>query len=383
MTKPKRTKIAGVQQLGRRRFKLKATANHPETGKRIAREKIVEGVTVEQAARAQRALRERLINEIEGAAPILGSPTTVADFAELWIEQKTNDLRKGVLDLYIEVLSKRILPLLGEAPMVEITRNHVKEWVAYAESLTKGDGEVFAKDTMMGWWRVLCCFLRDAAAEVGIDDPINRVRPPRSLRKKVTEHRAMSYPQVRAILDDIEVNAPSWHTEVYTMVFSGMRPSELYALTWADVDFNEGVIEIRHSFSRGEVNPTKTDMPRQAAISDKMRALLLAHKERLKTDGPRVRRSTLVFPSSKGTHRTSSALYKVLRRAAARAGVPIKVGPKTLRKTFITRNALDGHDRLAIRSNVGHTDEEMTERYAWVGVDDKRKMVEAFEAATM
>ena len=383
MTKPKKTNIQGVQQLGRRRYRLKATANHPETGKRIARERIVEGVTLEQAARAQRALRERLINEIEGAAPILGSPTTVADCAELWIEQKTSDLRKGVFDLYIEVLSKRILPLLGEVPIAEITRNHVKEWIAYAESLTKADGEPYAKDTMLGWWRVLRCFLRDAAAEAGIDDPINRVRPPHSLRKKVTEHRALSHPQVRDILDDVKVNAASWYIEIYTMMYSAMRPSELYALVWDDVDFDEGVIHIVHSFSRGEVNPTKTDMPREAAITKKMRELLLAHKAGLEKVGPRVRQSPLVFPNTKGTHRTSSALYKVLRQAAARAEVPIKVGPKTLRKTFITRNALDGHDRLAIRANVGHSDEEMTERYAWVGVEDKRKMVEAFEAATM
>ena len=382
MTKPKRTRFQGVQQLERRRFKLKATINHPITGKRIARERIVEGVTVEQAARAQKALRERLINEVEGAAPIPGSPTTVADYSELWIEQKAGDVRKGVLERYVTALSTRILPFFGETPMVEITRNDIKEWVTYTESSTKEDGEVYAHDTVLGWWRVLCCFLRDAAAEAGIPDPVHRIRPPRSQRKKVTEHRALSHPQVRIVLDDVEANAPKWYTEVYVTVYSGMRPSELYALVWEDIDFDEGVIHVRHSVVRGEVNPPKTDVPREVAMSDKMGSLLLAHKAKLEKAGPRRRRSPLVFPNSKGTHRLPSALYKVLRQVADRTGIPIKVGPKTLRKTFVTRTALDGHDRLAIRSNVGHSDEDMTELYSWVGIDETRAMVEAFERAT-
>lgn len=380
MTKLKKTAFQGVYQLGRGRFKLKATANHPITGVRVARERVVEGLSIKQAVRAQESLRHQLVLELEGLTPPPGSPITVADWAEQWLEDKAGEVRSGVAKRYANTMAWRILPILGEIPMADLKRHHVKAWVAEIESMRTPSGEPFAKETLLGWWRVARCFLRDAAADVGIADPLRRISPPSSSRVKVNERRVLTRVTLRDLLEAVRKYAPLWYAEVYTMAFSGMRPSELYALTWAEIDFANGIIHVKWSFSDNEVNRTKTDDPREAAMTERMRGLLLHQKQRLASK-PRLRRSVLVFPNSKGTHRYASSLYDLLNRMARQAGIDVRVGPKTLRKTFVTRAAMDGHDRLAIRANVGHSDEAMTERYAEVDIEAKRKMVEVLEAA--
>ena len=384
MAKARKTAIEGVYSLENRRFKLKTTANHPDTGKRVARERIVEGITLNQAARVRERMREELIASLQapsGARLVgLNRPlTTIGDWAEQWIEDKASELRKGTVETYVDALAKRVLPSIGHLPIGALDRRLVKRWVGQAEAMTKPNGEVFAKATMHIWFRVFRCFARDVAAEVGLADPFTRVRAPRSERRNVTERRALSYEQMARLMAYFEVEEPRWLPEVYIMSFTGMRPSELYAVPWDCVDFSRGIIHIRWSYSKGQLNRTKTDDPRDAALTSRMRGLLEAQRDRLVSDG--LKTCHLVFPSNCGTYRCGSALRGALLRAATRSGIPIKVGPKTLRKTLITRAALDGHDRLAIRANVGHCDEEMTERYAWVDIEAKRQMVEALETA--
>ena len=67
------------------------------------------------------------------------------------------------------------------------------------------------------------------------------------------------------------------------------------------------------------------------------------------------------------------------RRRCEHGRDEVGVGPKTLRKTYVTLATFAGLDRLAIQGNVGHSGEEMTERYAWVSTDEKRKVTEAIE----
>ena len=167
------------------------------------------------------------------------------------------------------------------------------------------------------------------------------------------------------------------------MAYTGMRPSELYALAWSDLDPAGRVIHQRRSVGKLEdVNAPETGVARDIAMTPGMVAILEAHREALTTEHHRGLKSGLVFPSVNGEHRTSAALFKALRIAGSAAGIPVKVGPKTLRKAFCTLAALSGQDRQAIRANVGHCDEQMTERYAWVSVTERRAAVEGLEALT-
>lgn len=385
MTKPnKKTKTnhEGVYETGEGRWWLKATIQEPKTGKRIAREKMVELATIEEAVAAREVLLEGLRAEVNGG-PVTTQPkpTTVAVYAERWLAGKAARLRPGVVDHYVDVLGTKVLPVIGEVAVVDLTRADVDAWVAWAEKQRSRRGQAYARDTLSGWWRVLCNFLRDAAADYEIADPTRRIKPPQSTVRRVSEHRALSAEQLGLLLATVKRLFPTWYAEVYVIAFTGMRPSELYGLKTEDVDIEGGVIHVRRSVdARHQVeNPPKTGIDREPALSLELKAVLHEHRQRLLREQHPGLKSGLLFPNEEGGFRGAPALLNLLHLAGKAAKIPVTIGPKTLRKTFITLAALAGHDRLAIRANVGHCDEDMTERYAWVSADEKRGVVEAIE----
>ena len=75
------------------------------------------------------------------------------------------------------------------------------------------------------------------------------------------------------------------------------------------------------------------------------------------------------------THRASSSLYKPLTLAAEAAKTDVRVTPQVLRRTFNTLMTHAGVDRIVLRSQMGHSSEEMTRRYAGVDIEDKHAAV--------
>ena len=379
------TRYTGVYATGNERsWKIRATATHPVTGRTVARTKTVSDMSAREASARREVLLEQLYAELEAEQTSPEGPlTTFADYVEQWVREKATKVRPSVLAAYMDILGKRVLPVLGHFPMLELRRSDIIRWVAWAERQVSSRGQLYAQDTMHGWWRVLACCVRDMAAEFDLPDPTRRVTPPKSSVRGVTEGRALSAEQLAELLASVQRYFPDWYPEVSLLAFTGMRPSELYALTWEDVDFEARKITQRRSVSRLRVvNEPKTGAGRDIALTEQMTTVLEGHRQRLVREEHPGLEAGIVFPSVKGGYRTNAALRKTLRLCTGVAGIPIKVGPKTLRKTWITLAALAGHDRLAIRSNVGHSSEELTERYAWVSIDEKRRVVEGIEALT-
>lgn len=69
-----------------------------------------------------------------------------------------------------------------------------------------------------------------------------------------------------------------------------------------------------------------------------------------------------MFPADNGAYRLSQSLHKPLKLAAEAAGLDIKVTPQVLRRTFNTLMLDLKVDRIVLRSQMGHSSEEMTER---------------------
>ena len=66
-----------------------------------------------------------------------------------------------------------------------------------------------------------------------------------------------------------------------------------------------------------------------------------------------------------------NSLNAALQIATEAAGIEQKVTPQVLRRSVNTLGVLAGVDRITLRAMMGHTTEEMTQRYA--GVPDAAK----------
>lgn len=80
--------------------------------------------------------------------------------------------------------------------------------------------------------------------------------------------------------------------------YTGLRPGELYALEWRDIDFKASRVSVRRSYSKGRVGAPKSGKPRLAALLPEARDALLGFSR----DRP------YVFPAKNGGRLSESLM---------------------------------------------------------------------------
>lgn len=354
---------------------IRTSATDPKTGNVVFKKATLPAGTTMQEARR---VREQLKAEIRvGRGPTRQvATTTLADYSEQWLERAATRLKASTLNNYVGALSYRVLPVMGEYRLAMITRSDVDAWARDAETQTADDGTLYSTDTVRSWWRVLLQLLRDAHAEGFIKvDPTLRVAPPATGERHRRERRTLSVMELGDLLKAAETRVPERFAEIATLAWTGMRIGELYALTWEDVDVSGGRIWVRRSVWRGAVGTTKTAAEREVPLSELLGRILEDHRRmQIREQVPGLD-TGLVFPSTVGTYRTSCALRKPLEFAAEAAQIEQHVSPQVLRRTWNTLLVSAGVDRIVVRSMLGHSSEEMTERYSGVRLERKKEAV--------
>jgi integrase len=193
------------------------------------------------------------------------------------------------------------------------------------------------------------------ADPVELLEPEERPHPPRRSRGRV-----LGQAEVERLL----VACPSrGRILVETALFSGLRISELLGLTWADIDFVAGLIQVRAQLSRphrGEPArrvTTKTpasvrEVPLVPQLSDR----LAAHRRGTPFAAP----TDWVFVTSRGTpFGERNVARRVLKKAADAAGLndggrsPLRF--HDLRHTFASHLIVDlGLDVAQVSRILGH-----------------------------
>ena len=341
------------------------------------------GATVEDAIRRAAEVREALrAPETVGHPQQVTSPVhaakTVEDYAHTWLDAKKTRLRPSTYKMYEDAMMKRVLPRLGHMLTADICRTAVEAWVGWLESQVQPSGNRYTQPTLRSWWRVGATMLRDLSADLDLADPTRRVRPPESSAPAVREQETLTREQLDTFLTAVKQFSPDRFAEVAVLAYTGMRAGELYGLRWDAVDYNGERIEIRRAVSKGElIESTKTKADRVVPLHPKLAAVLQEHRTKMLKAQHRGLATGLLFPSDRGGVRVPQSLPKVFALGMAAAKLEIKVGPQVLRRTFNTLMTLAGVDRITLRAMMGHTSEEMTERYAGIPLAAKRAALDA------
>jgi integrase len=145
--------------------------------------------------------------------------------------------------------------------------------------------------------------------------------------RSTSEYRAIviTPQQTRSILRTL--SSPLHRILVFTCAATALRASELIALRWVDLRFDEGCIRICKRWSRGKEGATKT------AYSDGFVPLhpsLARHMRAWRARTPYAKETDFVFPSFKASGKVplSAGIFAAdhLRPAATSAGVQIPEG---------------------------------------------------------
>jgi integrase len=169
------------------------------------------------------------------------------------------------------------------------------------------------------------------------------VDPPRLQKDEI---RPLDREQTCRLLEDAE--GDRLHAFYVVAVTAGLRPSEMLALRWSDVDLEAGTLRVNRALSGGEFAATKTSRSRRKIeLSNTARAALKAHRKRQLEEQMKKaglwKEHGLVFPSTVGTPLSHRNVVRSFKALLKRAGLPIETRLYDLRHTCAT---------LLLNSNV-------------------------------
>ena len=279
-----REKYPGIWQV---RFE---SGRDPVTGQRRQLSRNVRG-TKRQAQQVLNAL----VAEAESGKAV-GTSGTFEELATRWLTLVENDLSPTTLRRYKNLLSKRILPALGDRPVSSIKTMDLD---ALYQGLSKRVG--LSPATVRQAHAIIRRALRQAVLWGWIHtNPAANATPPHLTKADLSPP---DVDQVGELLRAANDRDPEFANYLHIAATTGARRGELCALRWSNVNLEIGTLTIEHSIvevSGGLFEKdTKTHASRHIAIDEGTVSVFQAQRrkaqERASLIGEQVRDDAFVF----------------------------------------------------------------------------------------
>lgn len=212
-------------------------------------------------------------------------------------------------------------------------------------------------------------FLRYQYSDGKLPSPLHaQIETPRIYREEQLP-RALPWPQVQALLRDIDRRAPHGlrdYTMLYLMAACGLRSCEVVALTLDDIDWRAALLRIPQR---------KTKRRLILPMTDEMGDVLQCYLQEGRQCSPENRRRELFL-----SHRAPrlplapQALREIFNEQVRRSGLAISPrGTHSLRHSFALRLMQQGVSVKTIGDTLGHRGLESTGIYLRLAIDDLRE----------
>jgi integrase len=261
-------------------------------------------------------------SEVERRTHVARSQSiTVAEAGRMWVEQAESDgLERGTIKQYEEHLRLHIEPLIGHIKLADLSPADVHDFRAQL-------GKTRSRAMVAKVVSSLSAILSEAVSKTRVARNVVReamtATNRRHQRIEDRQERRMeagidfpTKPELNAIMNAAE----GWpRALVVTVIFTGLRASELRGLRWQDLDLDHRVLRVRQRANfKNEIGATKSkaakrEIPLAPIAANALREWKLACPKGV---------LDLVFPTGNGTVRSHShILYRYLAPLLARAGI--------------------------------------------------------------
>lgn len=157
------------------------------------------------------------------------------------------------------------------------------------------------------------------------------------------------------------------YTILMTFLYTGMRLSELQQLDLGDVDFNQGIIKIRHG---------KGDKERLVPIHRKLGILLQEYLNATRPQFDQQAEEGDAWWFMRGGKRMSGrSIGYAIEKIMKQMGLPEHFTPHKLRHSFATQLLHEGADLIEIKTLLGHESLTTTSLYTHTNVHRLHKAV--------
>ena len=250
------------------------------------------------------------------------------------------------------IIKNHVAPAFGNCAISDIKTSDIQKYLNNNSGFSKS----YMRDIMALMKQVF-----NAALEDGLIDknPMDSSRITNPCKKK-TERQALSDRDKADIIAHIsDLKNRNDRMFMAFLMFTAMRPGEIYALKWENIDVGKGIIHVRQgsSFTKGQIviGKTKTEV----GVRDiPLHAQLLSYLQPLGETG-------YIMVRESGEHKGGPYTEQAHKRAWERIKKTIDVHgmtPYCARHTYLTELCHNGVDMSTAVKIAGHADERMLSR---------------------
>lgn len=290
---------------------------------------------------------------------------TLAEYAPKWLATLTK--AKSTTKGYTNAINNFWVPKLGAKAMAEIL--HTDCATAIADKAKEGATGKTINNLLIPARKLF----KAAVADRIIDrSPLAEIE---NLSHQQPEIDPFRREEMVSILDHMQGHYPEVIWNYFQFAFAtGIRPSELIALRWGDVDWNERTIKVCRALVLNDEKDTKTSRVRFVDLTDFALAALARQKKHTFLIGHNSGEDVEIFSNPEGEPWPSEKRQRLrfFNPTLKACGIRRRV-PYNTRHTFATINLMAGVNPNYIASQLGHTTTAMLfQRYAkWIpGADD-------------
>ena len=168
------------------------------------------------------------------------SKKTFSQIVELWKVDKKLYVKKSTLSAYILLIENHLLPEFGNSS--EIEEEQVQKFVF--QKLEQGLSQKTVKDILI----VLKMILKFGAKNKWIQFSPFQIQYPTVRENQQIE--VLSRTHQKKVMNYIQEHFTFRNLGIYICLSSGIRIGEICALTWKDIDTDNGIIYIRKTIQR-------------------------------------------------------------------------------------------------------------------------------------
>lgn len=286
--------------------------------------------------------------------PSNGSPPVplLVEYAATWLESIRGLVRPRTYEGYVYRLERHILPRLGQRRLDEISVDDVLTLIG---ELREGGYTAWSiRSILTPLSRLFSYAVRRDLIAVSPISKLDRGERPAVWKR---EQRVLNSEEIGRLLD---AAAPRYRTLIASAILTGLRQSELLALRWRDVDFDEQIIRVRTALDRhgNDVPPKTQHAVRDVILIPALAETLQEHREQ----SPYKEADDFVFASRVGTPlHWRNVSRRALKPALRAAGIePLRW--HDLRHTFASLLIGGGANVVFASRQLGHGSSDITLR---------------------
>lgn len=283
-----------------------------------------------------------------------------------WVETYKEPKVSRISMVRYKTTEKNIKEFFGKTNIKEITRSQYQQFI-------NDFGSSHAPSTV----QKINGFIRAAVQSAILDDYLFKDFTQgialTANKSKIIKVQYLNTNEIKALLNSAKRSLNPNFTSRYmiiTAIYTGMRLSEIQALTWNDINWLNQTISINKSWDA--VTHTFKDTKNPSSIRKiKVNEELLEILNQLKNKA----RSTMIFQDQYGTIPTSGAVNNTLRSILATLNISKRnFHFHSLRHSHVALLLADGIDIYAISKRLGHSNIKTTaDTYAYLIDEYKSK----------